>query len=74
MKKDVIVMSPSGKRGRERIEHEQFALYDEMDSLYAEYRMAFDEMFWPRGSAAPRIVSGKMIRAMSTNDVEEDEE
>ncbi|MCK5037926.1 MAG: hypothetical protein KAS16_02395 [Thermoplasmata archaeon] len=73
MKKDVIVEAPPDKKGRDKKERKPYALFDEMDSLYAEYRMAFDEMFWPRGSAAPRIVSGKQIRAMPTNDAEEDE-
>ena len=32
-----------------------------MEGLYDDYRRAFDEMFLPRGSAAPRITCGKML-------------
>jgi len=71
MKKDVIVKTPSNKGGKKAIRRKPYALFDEMESLYDEYRMAFDEIFCPMGSAAPRIISGKMIRAMSTNDDED---
>ena len=70
MKKDVIVMTPSNKGGK-MVGRKPFALFDEMDSLYDEYRMAFDEMFWPVGSAGPRIVSGKMLQAIPDMDMEE---
>ncbi len=71
MKKDVIVITPSDKGGKDMNGRKPFALFDEMDSLYDNYRQAFDEIFWPRGSAAPRIKSGKMLRAMPEVDEEE---
>ncbi len=59
-----LIYAPSRTRGKKKFERKPYALFDEMDSLYDEYRIAFDEMFWPVGSAAPRISSGRMLRPL----------
>ena len=63
--------APSKKKGVDEFKRKPYALFDEMDNLFDDYRRAFDEMFWPVGSAGPRIRSGKMLRAMPEEEGED---
>lgn len=64
-------LAPSERTGGEITRQDPYSLWADMDRLFDNFRMGFDDIFWPRGSAAPRITSRKMISALPAMDIED---
>ena len=75
MKKDKrneeTALAPSKKRGSEITRDDPFTLWNDMDQLFDQFRLGFDDIFWPRGSAAPRLTDRRYIQALPPMDVED---
>jgi len=58
-------------RGSEITTRQPIEIWGDIDRLVNDFRYAFDEVFWPRGSAGPRSVGRRFTNPTPPMDVED---